>query len=129
MLGAKEQLEQILLNLLSNARDAVAGRGTIVVRTRADDGRVHLEVQDDGVGIPPEHREKIFEPFFTTKPPGKGTGLGLFVAAGIARRHNGDLQVESVPGRGTRVRLSLPVFPPEPGAAAAGQPTDPDEGA
>ncbi len=129
VLGAKEQLEQVLLNLLSNARDAVAGRGTIVVRTWADDGCVHLEVQDDGVGIPPEHRDKIFEPFFTTKPPGKGTGLGLFVAAGIARRHNGDLQVESLPGRGTRARLSLPVFPPEPGAAAAGPPTDPDEGA
>ncbi len=127
VLGAKEQLEQILLNLLSNARDAVAGRGTIVVRTRADDGRVHLEVDDDGVGIPPEHREKIFEPFFTTKPPGKGTGLGLFVAAGIARRHNGDLQVESLPGRGTRVRLTLPVFPPEPGASTADQPTDPNE--
>ena len=110
VLGSKDQLEQVLINLLTNARDAVAGRGTVTVRTRAENGRVLLEVVDDGPGIAPGYIDRIFEPFFTTKPPGKGTGLGLFVAEGIARRHGGSVTVESEPGRGTRAVLSLPAF-------------------
>jgi two-component system NtrC family sensor kinase len=112
VLGSKDQLEHLLLNLLTNARDAVAGRGTVRVATRADGPRVHLEVADDGVGIEPAVRDRVFDPFFTSKPPGKGTGLGLFIAAGIARKHGGEIRVESEPGRGSRFTLTLPAFAP-----------------
>jgi len=112
VLGAKEQLENVLRNLLSNARDAVAGRGMITVRTRGNGDRVTLEVEDDGIGIPPKDLERVCEPFFTTKPLGKGAGLGLFLAAGVAKKHQGDLTIESEPGRGTRVTLTVPAFSP-----------------
>ena len=112
VLGSKDQLEHLLVNLLTNARDAVAGRGTVWVATRAAGPRVYLEVADDGVGIDPAVRDRVFDPFFTSKPPGKGTGLGLFIAAGIARKHGGELQVESEPGRGSRFILALPAFTP-----------------
>ncbi len=110
VLAAKDQLEHVLLNLLTNARDAVSGRGTIRISTRAGDEKVFLEVADDGIGIGPEQLEHIFEPFYTTKPAGKGSGLGLFVAAGIARRHGAELRVSSEAGRGTLSTLALPVF-------------------
>lgn len=112
VLGSKDQLEHLLVNLLTNARDAVAGRGTVWVTTRADGPRVHLEVADDGVGIEPGVRDRVFDPFFTSKPPGKGTGLGLFIAAGIARKHGGEIRMESAPGRGSRFTLTLPAFTP-----------------
>ncbi len=112
VLGAGDQLEHVLLNLLTNARDAVSGRGTIRISTRAEDEKVFLEVADDGIGIGPEQLEHIFEPFYTTKPAGKGNGLGLFVAAGIARRHGAELRASSEAGRGTRLTLALPVFSP-----------------
>ncbi|MEW6488022.1 MAG: ATP-binding protein [Thermodesulfobacteriota bacterium] len=112
VLGSKDQLEHLLVNLLTNARDAVAGRGTVCVATRADGPRVYLEVSDDGVGIASAVRDRVFDPFFTSKPPGKGTGLGLFIAAGIARKHGGELQVDSEPGRGSRFTLTLPAFTP-----------------
>jgi signal transduction histidine kinase len=82
------------------------------VATRADGPRVYLEVSDDGVGIASAVRDRVFDPFFTSKPPGKGTGLGLFIAAGIARKHGGELQVDSEPGRGSRFTLTLPAFTP-----------------
>jgi signal transduction histidine kinase len=110
VLGSGDQLEHVLLNLLTNARDAVSGRGTIRISTRAGNGKVLLEVADDGIGIGPEQLEHVFEPFYTTKPAGKGNGLGLFVAAGIARRHGAELRVSSEAGRGTRLTLALPVF-------------------
>ncbi|GEM_PF-3388993 len=110
VLGNHEELEQVLLNLLTNARDAVAGKGTIVARTGAHAEGVWFEVEDDGPGVRPEHQDRIFEPFFTTKPPGKGTGLGLFVALGIVRRHGGLLILEPRSPRGTRARVRLPVF-------------------
>lgn len=112
VLGSKDQLEHLLVNLLTNARDAVAGRGTVRVATRVEGPRVCLEVADDGVGIEPAARERVFDPFFTSKPPGKGTGLGLFIAAGIARKHGGEIHVESEPGRGSRFTLTLPTFTP-----------------
>ncbi len=110
VLGSKEQLEHVFVNLLTNARDAVAGRGTIRVETRSENGSVYLRVTDDGMGIEPERLEKVFEPFYTTKPAGQGTGLGLFIAAGITQKHGGELGVDSVPGRGTSVTLYLPAF-------------------
>ncbi|MBI5444477.1 MAG: hypothetical protein HY900_25105 [Deltaproteobacteria bacterium] len=110
ILGAKDELRYLLVNLLTNARDALGGRGNIRLRTRRRDGEVLLEVEDDGVGMAPAEMEKIFEPFYTTKPIGKGTGLGLFIAAGIARKHGGVLTAASEPGRGSRFVLAVPAF-------------------
>jgi signal transduction histidine kinase len=110
VMGVKDQLEHLLLILFTNARDALAGRGTITVRTAAADAAVVLVVEDDGVGMSESERERMFEPFFTTKPEGKGTGLGLFIAAGIAQRHQAKIRAESAAGRGTRVSVSLPAF-------------------
>jgi len=107
--GHRGKLQQVLLNLLSNARDAVEGGGRIVVRTSAAEGHVTLEVVDDGVGIAEEDLPRIFDPFFSTKGRGKGTGLGLSISYGIVREHEGTMQVESVPGAFTRFRVELPV--------------------
>ncbi|MDF1554792.1 MAG: ATP-binding protein [Deferrisomatales bacterium] len=110
VLGSEAQLEQLFVNLLTNARDAVGGRGTVQVATGVDGDRVQLTVRDDGVGLDPETVDQLFEPFYTTKPEGKGTGLGLFIAAGIAEKHRGSLRLYSRPGRGTEARLILPSF-------------------
>jgi PAS domain S-box-containing protein len=110
--GHRGKLQQVLLNLLSNARDAVEGGGRIDVRTVHAGSRVVLEVVDDGIGISENDLPRIFDPFFTTKGRGKGTGLGLSISYGIVREHDGVLQVESVPGRFTRFRVELPVHKP-----------------
>ena len=102
------QLNQVFMNLLLNAAQAIEGSGTITLRTRADADTVRIEVADTGKGIPPEVRARIFEPFFTTKPVGKGTGLGLSLVYGIVRRHGGKIEVDSEPGRGTCFRIELP---------------------
>ncbi len=114
--GDRLQLEQIVINLVVNARDAIAeGReGLITVSTRRErrpDGTdiVVLRVSDTGQGIAPSIRERIFDPFFTTKEPGKGTGLGLSTVYGIMQRHGGDVRVESEVGRGTTFTLIFPV--------------------
>ena len=107
--GHRGKLQQVLLNLLSNARDAVEGGGRIAVRTVRSGERVVLEVVDDGVGIAEEDLPRIFDPFFTTKGRGKGTGLGLSISYGIVREHDGAMQAESVPGEFTRFRVELPV--------------------
>jgi signal transduction histidine kinase len=107
--GHRGKLQQVLLNLLSNARDAVEGGGRIAVRTLHRDERVVLEVDDDGIGIAEHDLARIFDPFFTTKGRGKGTGLGLSISYGIVREHEGTMQVESVPGEFTRFRVELPV--------------------
>jgi hypothetical protein len=110
--GHRGKLQQVLLNLLANARDAVEGGGRISVRTGHSGERVFLEVADDGVGIAEEDLRRIFDPFFTTKGRGKGTGLGLSISYGIVREHDGAMQVESVPGEFTRFRVELPVHKP-----------------
>ncbi len=104
------QLNQVWTNLLDNAIDAVDGHGTIEVATRrADDGRVVVEVTDDGPGISADLLPHVFDPFVTTKPPGHGTGLGLNIAHGIVvEKHGGDLTVASEPGR-TTFTVRLPV--------------------
>ena len=103
------EVNQVLLNLLLNAVQAVETRGTITVRTGAEDGKVWVEVADTGCGIQPKNLKHIYDPFFTTKPVGTGTGLGLSITYGIVRKHGGRIDVESEPGKGTTFRVSLPV--------------------
>ncbi len=102
------QINQVFMNLLVNAAHAIAERGTITLRTGFDEREVWVEIEDTGVGIKQENLKRVFEPFFTTKPIGKGTGLGLSLAYGIVQRHQGGLEVQSEPGKGTRFRLTLP---------------------
>ncbi|MCC6622056.1 MAG: PAS domain S-box protein [Deltaproteobacteria bacterium] len=109
-------LEQVLMNLVVNARDAMPDGGRLTIETRvaaragADEPRqLLLRVQDTGVGVPPEHQPRVFEPFFTTKPTGQGTGLGLAMCAGIVRQAGGTIALESQPGRGTGVTVLLPI--------------------
>jgi len=107
--GDAGKLQQVFLNLFLNARDAMEGGGTLKVRTYTDGQNVHVEVQDNGPGIPPEHLHRIFDPFFTTKAARRGTGLGLSVTYGIVREHKGDIEVESRPGEGACFRLQFPL--------------------
>ncbi len=109
--GEPTQLQQIVINLLQNGRDALRGRrrsGLIRIRTRRLDNRVTLSVEDDGPGVPERIRDRIFEPFFSTKEKGKGTGLGLSICQTIAHNHSGYLRLESS-SRGTCVVLDLPI--------------------
>jgi signal transduction histidine kinase len=91
----KDQVIQIVINLVDNAYDAMPGGGTAEVRTAGDEHWARIEVRDTGVGIPRESLKKIFEPFYTTKQMGKGTGLGLAVVYGIVKMHRGDISVTS----------------------------------
>jgi PAS domain S-box-containing protein len=103
------QLEQVLLNLAVNARDALPDGGRLTIRTTpAPDGDVLLEVQDTGVGMDEVTRSRLFEPFFTTKPPGKGTGLGLATVYAIVQRCQGRIDVQSAPGHGATFHLHFP---------------------
>ena len=103
------ELNQVWTNLIDNAVSAMAGTGTLTIRTRPDRDRVLVEVGDTGPGVPAEIRQRIFEPFFTTKPVGEGTGLGLDISWRIVvNKHHGDLRVESVPGE-TWFRVWLPL--------------------
>jgi signal transduction histidine kinase len=116
------QLNQVFMNLVMNACDALDGKGRVTVRTRANGDGVTLVFEDDGPGIPPEYRERIFEPFFTTKPVGRGTGLGLSISHGIIERHGGRMSVECPAGGGTVFRIELPRvarFPEHEGARSA----------
>ncbi len=130
--GNANQLQQVLMNLMINAHDALEGRpGTVTVTSaRAGAERIEVRVIDTGPGIPKETQARLFEPFFTTKPRGKGTGLGLAVTYGIVQDHRGDIRVESEPGRGTTFVITLPALeheeaPPTPPSADAS--TDPGD--
>ena len=112
--GSRDHLQQVLLNLLNNARDAMPQGGRIAIRTKAGRGQVVTEVEDSGTGIAQEARQRLFEPFFTTKEVGKGTGLGLSVSYGIMKAHGGEIEVDSEPGRGALFRLTLPAAPERP---------------
>ncbi len=131
VLADRVQLQQVLINLATNARDAMPGGGRLTIATESatlDEERarrlvglvpgswVVIRAEDTGNGIPAEILDRIFEPFFTTKGSGRGTGLGLATAHGIVAQHGGAIEVESVPGRGTRFSLYLP---PCPQAAAS----------
>jgi len=112
LLGNAQQFEQVIVNLVLNALDALPDRThTIRISTRFDQSAncVELQVEDDGVGIPPEHLQRILEPFFTTKLDQGGTGLGLFITYKLVRTHGGTLSFTSKPGKGTVARIQLPV--------------------
>jgi len=103
------QLNQVFLNLLMNACDAIERDGTIRIRTRPTPDGVRLEFEDDGPGIPADVQNQIFDPFFTTKPVGAGTGLGLSLSHGIIERHGGRISVSSDPEGGTTFVIELPL--------------------
>jgi signal transduction histidine kinase len=109
VLGSKNRLQQVFLNLFMNARDAMPNGGMLEVRTAANNGYVEIEVTDTGMGIPRENLMRIFDPFFTTKSSERGTGLGLSVSYGIIKEHAGKIDVRSTPGKGTSFRLEFPV--------------------
>ncbi len=112
--GSEDQLQQVFMNLVSNAVEAMEAQngGTLVIETKHAAGEGHIVVNfgDTGPGIPKEDFSKLFEPFFTTKTDGKGVGLGLSVAYGIVKEHGGYIFVESEPGGGTSFRLTLPLY-------------------
>jgi len=104
------QLNQVFMNLLVNAAQAIEEQGTITIRTRTkDQDWVCVSISDTGKGIAPEHRKRIFEPLFTTKPVGKGTGLGLSLSYGIVQKHDGHIEVDTELGKGTTFHIWLPV--------------------
>ncbi|MDO9187434.1 MAG: ATP-binding protein, partial [Bacteroidia bacterium] len=106
------QLNQVFLNLLVNAAQAIEDFGKIYARTGYLDSEwLWIEIEDTGKGIPEDVQSKIFDPFFTTKPVGTGTGLGLSLSYQIVQNHHGRIELDSVPGRGTRFRIYLPIRP------------------
>jgi two-component system NtrC family sensor kinase len=111
------QMQEVFMNLILNAAQAMDGDGTLTTVTRLSDegSNVEIEIRDTGPGIPPDKIDKIFEPFYTTKEVGRGTGLGLSIAYGIVERHHGSIEVESVVGKGTSFFVRLPIPPTEPG--------------
>ncbi len=104
-----QQLNQVFLNLLVNAAQAMDKQGSITVKTWAEPGWVCVSIVDNGKGMAEDVRAKVFEPFFTTKPAGKGTGLGLSISADIIRKHHGEISVASEPDKGTTFTVRLPV--------------------
>ncbi len=126
ILGDAHQLEQLLVNLLSNARQAirqVGPAGAILVRSSSGEDGVRLEVSDTGPGVPQAIRTRIFDPFFTTKEPGEGTGLGLSLVLGIVAAHRGQIEVDDNPGGGAVFRILFPIS-----SRSAADATDPRSG-
>jgi len=107
------QINQVFLNLLVNAGQAINERGVITLSTSCTDEEVCVEISDDGCGIPKKQLARIFDPFFTTKPVGKGTGLGLALSYGIVQKHQGRIEVDSEVGKGTSFRVFLPIRRPD----------------
>lgn len=107
----RQQLRQLFLNLIANACDAMPEGGALGLRARLADNQVLIEIADTGAGISPADLSRVMEPFYTTKPEGKGTGLGLAISRRIVQEHRGTIEIssEGVPGRGTTVRVALPV--------------------
>jgi two-component system NtrC family sensor kinase len=103
------QLNQVFMNLLINAAQAIETKGDIHIRTGCDEREIWVEFSDNGKGIAPENLTRLFEPFFTTKPVGKGTGLGLSISQNIVRKHDGRIEVSSKSGEGSTFRVWLPI--------------------
>ena len=108
----QSQLQQVFMNIVLNAVDAMKGKGRLGIATKSNDaeGTVDIAISDSGPGIAPENLERVFDPFFTTKGVGHGTGLGLSVSYGIVQSHNGDIAVASEPGAGATFTISLPAI-------------------
>jgi signal transduction histidine kinase len=115
-----QQIEQVLINMIHNAIQAMPERGVLTVCLDQQDGSAAIGIRDTGVGIAPENLRRIFDPFFTTKPAGEGTGLGLSVSYGIIASHHGRIEVESDPGKGTTFTILLPT---ETTSQPAGEPS------
>ena len=119
ILGVPNRLEQVFLNLVMNARDAILEKKEIMVngdfhpcitiRSYCEGDKIVVDVIDNGIGIPEEVKDRIFEPFFTTKEVGKGTGLGLSISYGIVKDYGGSIQIESTGKEGTTFRITFPV--------------------
>jgi signal transduction histidine kinase len=103
------QLNQVFMNLLANAAEAIQDKGDIWIRTAMEGDEVVISIRDNGIGIPEEHLEKLFTPFFTTKEVGRGIGLGLSVTYGIIQKHGGQISVESEVDKGSTFTIRLPV--------------------
>ena len=101
-------LNQVIMNVISNAIDAVEGQGVITITTKKTDAVYSIAIADTGKGVPEGIRDRIFEPFFTTKPMGQGTGLGLSISYGIVKKHGGEIGIESEPGKGTKMIITIP---------------------
>ena len=110
------ELNQVWLNLIDNALDAIPDSGSIDISARRELDRVVVRVVDNGPGITPDIEARIFDPFYTTKPPGQGLGLGLEITRRLVRRYYGDIAVESRPGR-TEFRVSFAIDQPRPANA------------
>jgi len=108
VMASTNQMRQVMLNVIKNAKEAMPKGGTLTVKTSREDDKVLIHIQDTGIGIPEEIRDKIFDAFFTTKQKVKGVGLGLSVCYGIIKDHGGEIKVESEEGKGTTFIISLP---------------------
>jgi signal transduction histidine kinase len=109
ILAKPEEIQQVFLNIISNAVQAMEGKGTLFLSSRQDDGFVVVQIRDTGPGIPPEYITKVFDPFFTTKGQGEGTGLGLNIVHRVVNQYGGNIKIESDPGEGTTFVISFPV--------------------
>ena len=111
--GDDARLQQVLLNLITNAIDAIGSEGVIDVKSQQRDSRILIHVSDNGPGIPKEKQNKVFDPFFTTKETGKGTGLGLWVSYDIIKKMGGTIKLKSEMGEGTTFTVDIPIVRPE----------------
>ena len=105
----KNQLQQVFLNIILNAGEAIPNTGTITITTSIKQNHIVITIKDTGCGIKKENLNKIFDPFYTTKPVNKGTGLGLSISYGIIQQHGGNIECESEEGKGTTFNVFLPV--------------------
>jgi signal transduction histidine kinase len=115
-----ERLQQVFINIILNALDAMPAGGELRVRLSLENEAAVVRISDTGTGIKPEHRSRIFDPFFTTKGVGKGTGLGLSISYAIVKEHDGRIDVQSEVGRGSTFIITLPI-----GRDGGGRPAGP----
>ena len=101
-------MNQVFMNVLNNAQEAIDGDGEIRIKTWLEDHKVNISIKDNGRGMTENVKKKIFDPFYTTKDVGKGTGLGLSISFGIIEKHNGEFKINSTPGKGTEFIISIP---------------------
>jgi signal transduction histidine kinase len=123
VVGSADQLQQVFMNMVSNAAEAMEnkGGGMLSVKTcfNSSADAINISFADTGVGIPQDHLNKLFEPFYTTKKKGKGVGLGLSVVYGIIKAHNGTTTVDTLPGKGATFTVQLPMSPEKPAVQTA----------